>query len=321
VTYQNDAFYDPVLREHRRVAFGFLSFSLPHSDDSSRAWRIAWDNVFFGMVMAVGGHLRFDLRMYQSLDPASRRLFLLLSKLFCRHSVTPKFDLVYLGVEVLGFAPSIAPRDLRIKIKRCVQRLIDRRIVAPTQADAMFRRSAKGACMVRLERGEYFRNRSQGVQRAAMVESPLIELLREIGLDDQSASRCIRKHPRHLVQQWVDITLAAKERHGASFFKRSPAAYFVDNLQKAAQGTRTPPDWWHALRREERRPTRNVVRSKTSSNPEVNSYDALVQDVFGHFERAGQPSDIARRNAVRFAESCQIGPKAANVAQLLKLFR
>ena len=108
VTYQNDAFYDPLRREHRRVGFGFLSYSLPLVSDSSRAWRIAWDAVFFEVAAAVGGHLRFDLELYRQLDAASRRLFLLVSKLFRRKPGTPPLELGYLGHHVLGFAPTLS---------------------------------------------------------------------------------------------------------------------------------------------------------------------------------------------------------------------
>ena len=47
VRYQNERFFDPIRREHRTVSFGFLSYSLPLEDDSSRAWRIVWDPLFF----------------------------------------------------------------------------------------------------------------------------------------------------------------------------------------------------------------------------------------------------------------------------------
>ena len=43
VRYTCNAFYDPLRHEHREVSFGFLSYSLPLSDDVSRAWRFAWD--------------------------------------------------------------------------------------------------------------------------------------------------------------------------------------------------------------------------------------------------------------------------------------
>ncbi|MCI0539967.1 MAG: hypothetical protein L0Z50_32580, partial [Verrucomicrobiales bacterium] len=39
VRYRNEFFYDPVRAEHRKVSFGFLSYSLPIDPESSRAWR------------------------------------------------------------------------------------------------------------------------------------------------------------------------------------------------------------------------------------------------------------------------------------------
>ena len=65
VSYASDAFYDPVRAEHRRVRFGFLSYSLPLDPDSSRAWRIAWDPIFFDLVRPLGGQFRFDLATYR----------------------------------------------------------------------------------------------------------------------------------------------------------------------------------------------------------------------------------------------------------------
>ncbi len=65
-----------------------------------------------------------------------------------------------------------------------------------------------------------------------------------------------------LLAEWVDITLAARERFGETFFKRSPAAYFTDNVKAAAVGRRTPPDWWLDVRKEEqRRVETNAIRS------------------------------------------------------------
>ena len=60
VTYRNDGFYDPVRGEHRRVSFGFLSYSLPLDLESSRAWHIAWDPIFFEFCLAARSMLAFD---------------------------------------------------------------------------------------------------------------------------------------------------------------------------------------------------------------------------------------------------------------------
>ena len=82
IRYRNDSFYDPVRGEHRRVSFGFFSYSLPLNPQSSRAWRFGWDPIFFDLVRATGGHFRFDLDIYRRLDPASRRLLLLRASSF-----------------------------------------------------------------------------------------------------------------------------------------------------------------------------------------------------------------------------------------------
>ncbi|MBW3596839.1 MAG: hypothetical protein KY475_06130, partial [Planctomycetes bacterium] len=125
VSYQNDCFYDPVRGEHRRVGFGFLSYSLPLDTASSRAWRFAWDPIFFEFCQAVGSALSFDLATYRQLDRASRRLYLLLKKVFWRHDLSPAFDLRHLAVNVLGFSDTLETWKLKQKVVRCVQVLLD----------------------------------------------------------------------------------------------------------------------------------------------------------------------------------------------------
>jgi hypothetical protein len=105
VIYENTAFYDPIRGEHRDVAFGFLKYSLPTSPESSRAWRFVWDQQFFEFCQATGGSLWFDLATYRKLDSASRRLFVLIQKIFHRSGVSPTFNVQRLCVDVLGFAP------------------------------------------------------------------------------------------------------------------------------------------------------------------------------------------------------------------------
>ena len=103
VTYRNDGFYDPVRCEHRRVSFGFLSYSLPLDLESSRAWQIAWDPIFFEFCLAARSMLAFDFAVYLELDPASRRLFLFLHKLFWRYRRTPPIGIRELGDASVGF--------------------------------------------------------------------------------------------------------------------------------------------------------------------------------------------------------------------------
>jgi len=309
VGYQNDAFYDPVRGEHRRVSFRLLSYSLPLWDESSRAWRIVWDPLLFEFMLVSGGYLRFDLQTYRQLDAASRRMFLLLSKVFRRRAASPAFDLRYLGVQVLGFAATLATRDLKAKVSRCVKRLTELEMVKRGDPEAMFRQKANGAMSVRLDRGPYFSQGKRTHSIAGSVDSPLVEPLRAIGVDEGAIRKVLAEYPVRVIQEWVDITLAAEERFGPQFFKRSPAAFFVDNLRNAAAGTRTPPDWWQELRRAEQRSRpahrRRGRTSDLAANDDTEENvvlpDRVTEAMRLQFEAAGQSTQSARRNAEQFA--------------------
>jgi hypothetical protein len=323
VTYQNDGFYDPLRREHRRVAFGFLSYSLPLAPHSSRAWRFAWDTVFFELATVIGGYLRFDLAIYRELDPASRRLFLLVSKLFRRQPRTPPLDLCHLGQHVLGIAPTVAKRDLKVKVKRCIQRLSDHAVVASTENWTSSRSSSSKVEKVQLTRGPYFSRGKPRETATPSIESPLAELLAQIGLDPRATDRCLAQYSAELLQQWLDITLAARERRGQSFFKKSAAAYFMDNVQKAAQGKRTPPDWWHDLVKEERRRQAQICRQERSRHRDAKSDDmaaGLPAALARQFRAAGQSPKDAEASAHRFLNLYreQDGNSITDLLKLLK---
>lgn len=247
VRYLNDGFYDPMRAEHRRVNFGFFSYSTPIDPNSSRAWRIAWDQVFFEFAAAARGALRFDLAIYRQLDPASRRLFLFLTKLFARSTETFPLDVAKLAINVLGFSPSLRPSDLKLRVVRCVHRLAELGVVAT--ADGVVQKAGVGHYRLVLRKGHYHKT----PKKVSRIESPLVEPLRSLGVDENAISRVLSRFPHSDVREWVDITLAARERFGRGFFRRSPAAYLIDNLKASAIGTRTPPDWWHEIRKAEER--------------------------------------------------------------------
>jgi hypothetical protein len=251
VHYQNDHFYDPIRGEHRKVSFGFFSYSLPLDPKSNRAWRIAWDPIFFEFAKASSGYLRFDLEMYRNLDPATRRMFLLLSKIFYRKSVTPSFELRSLAEGVLGICPRLCARDLKRKVSRCVQELQARGIVGGDAGTIPFRKRGPGQYVLSLSRGPYFEDRRMQPSKMATNDSALFEPLGRIGLTETTMVSLIRKYPAAMLREWTDITLAAMERKGTGFFKKSPAAYLLDNLKHAVKGTRTVPDWWLDVRKAE----------------------------------------------------------------------
>lgn len=324
VTYVNDRFYDPVRGEHRSVAFGFLSYSLPHDPTSSRAWRFVWDPIFFEFCQAAKGSLLFDLETYRSLDFASRRLFLLLKKIFYRNPQSPAFDVRHLGVNVLGFAPSIDTWNLKAKIIQCVKRLAEHDIIQlPAGASGrknLFEKKAVGAYTIRFQRGSYFERKPAAEAQMLVTDSALYEPLKAIGFDDAAIARIITKYKPPLIQVWADITLAAKEK-SPGFFKVGPQAYFMDNIEKASQGTRTPPDWWYQHRKEEERRDRETKR-KVLNLPERQGSKADEDRAFEEYLRGegqGTFAEIIDRMRSQLEGSGQSPREAArNAAEMAR---
>ncbi len=261
VSYLCNAFYDPVRQGHRDVSFHFFSYTLPRDPSSNRAWRLNWDQTFLDLVKHGASHLRFDLDLYRRLDPASRRLFLFVSKIFHRREVLPQFDLQHLAVDVLGFSSSVAPRDLRIKLQRCLSRLETRGVVR----DPKIVRVGKNRYVVNAIRGPHFDRRSGRDSHRRNLE-PVLATLISVGFDTKSAASLIRRFPIRLLEEWADITLAKIDQQGRGSFRKSPMAYLVDSVSKAKNGTRTPPDWWHELQRAERQKTELTDESRKVLN-------------------------------------------------------
>ena len=105
--YDADAFYFPEMNEYRPVVMGILKYDRPQDLTSKRPWCITWDGKFFQFCKHTSGGLFFDLATYRQLDFASRRLFLLLLKIFGDGRRSPRFDLRQLAVNVLGYQPGL----------------------------------------------------------------------------------------------------------------------------------------------------------------------------------------------------------------------
>jgi hypothetical protein len=196
--------------------------------------------------------LAFDFTVYSALDPASRRLFLLLHKLFWRYRRTPPMSVRDLAAHVLGFSASLTATEIKARIRRVADRLRESGVISATRG-GWFQKLGKGDYTVRFSRGKHF---DKPVRRPKVVdelESPLADPLRSIGFRPNEVRRILQQFSDTLIEQWADVTLAAVEQKGPSFFKRSPQAYFMHNVQQAAQGTRTPPDWWLDLCKQESR--------------------------------------------------------------------
>lgn len=322
VAYRNDRFFDPIRGEHRDVAFGLLKYSLPLDPASSRAWRFFWDQQFFDFCSAIRGSFQFDLDRYRELDFATRRLYLLLKKLFWRRT-SIRIDARHLAVNTLGFSASIPVADLKIKLRRCLEKLLDQGFLAlppgVETATELFVKRGKGRYAVTCIRGPQFDEANSTGRTARLGDSPLYDPLSSIGFTDQAIQRILNKYKSALIQEWADITLAAHDR---GIITKDPQAFFRYYAERAANRQATPPDWWYELRRKEERkrwqeaqsaaPTVANAMSTTKSFDEAfeeylqgqakDVFAEINQRLFGDFQRAGKADHEARRASERFAK-------------------
>ncbi len=315
IRYQCSAFYDPVRGEHRDVAFGFLNYSLPLGTDSSRAWRFAWDPIFFELAQATGGALSFDLSLYRDMGAASRRLYLWLKKVLWRNDPSPRVEIRHLAVDVLGFSEESETWRLKQKLTRCIHELADLGIVdLPKPPTELYEKAFAGTYSVRLHRGPRFNERSK-CEQESIQDSPVFDVLQSLNFEPTEIRSLLRKYPARTLERWADITLAARERHGDGFFKASPKAYFVDNVKAAVTSGRTEPDWWRDMRKQQLQQERDqeIAKRTVLQNSELDGFDEYVQDeareVFetvtrrfvDSFKKQGQAESVAEANAKEMA--------------------
>ena len=321
VAYQNDRFYDPIRGEHRDVGFGLIKYSLPIDPGSSRAWRFVWDQQFFEFCQSMRGSFQFDLDLYRDLDFASRRLFLFLKKLFWRRD-TVQLDVSHLAINVLGFSPSIPVADVKVKLTRCVNKLIGNRLLAPFPHESttrtLFVKRGPANYEITLRRGAYFEEPIQFSRRAALKDSPLYDPLKAIGFTDHAITQIVSRYRPSMIGQWTDITLAAIDR---KIINKDPKAYFNYYIAKAAKKETTPPDWWRNLRKqeekqnwEEQRANSPIVAGALTASTDFDeafnvyledearqTFEQVSADLLRQFTSAVRPSDEAKEAANRFA--------------------
>lgn len=280
VAYQNTAFYNPVTQQHERVTLHFFSTYLPTKGrggdvDADRVWRIEWSPLFFKMCQATGGTLLFDLDLYRDLTPAARRLFLKLKDRFWR-SKRVFLNVDDLTIHGLGFSADRPLKKRKYDLTACMQELLDRGIIelgrGQSDLKQLFLKRAKGVYVVQFLEGPYFRQPLAGkaATRAAIVDDPLYQPLKIIGVDDAGIRRLFEQCSRGLIQKWIRVTDAAMHERPRGFpgFKATPAAFLID----AVQNGRLPPDWIYAHEKQRQRQQWEQERR------EMQSHDAVLRE-------------------------------------------
>ena len=185
-SYQNDGFYNPETQEREYAAFQFLSILLPtvggvgETVDNDRCWRIEWNPAFFRSCRASGGNLLFDLELFRTLTPASRRLFLKLKDRFWR-SKRVFMNVEDLTVNGLGFAANRPLRKRKYDLTNCIRELLDVQVLTlgrgQNDVKNLFMKRGKGSYVVVFHEGEYFRQpTSERIQRLRRRPSSAIDI-------------------------------------------------------------------------------------------------------------------------------------------------
>lgn len=251
--YDADAFYFPEMNEYRPVVMGILKYDRPQDLASKRPWCITWDSKFFQFCKHTSGGLFFDLNTYRQLDFASRRLFLLLLKIFGDGRRSPRFDLRQLAVNVLGYQAGLPAKKYKQYVTRCAQTLLDRGVLGlPSGVNEItqtYRKEAVGRYSVCFQAGEYFRTRQDAASATAPhgvpSDSPHYDPLKAIGFSDGEIATILRDYASKTIVKAADITLKASEGgKNVPKIQKHPKAFFRYYVQQLAARTVTPPDWY-----------------------------------------------------------------------------
>ncbi len=293
--YDADAFYFPDMNEYRPVVMGILKYDRPQDLASKRPWRITWDSKFFDFCKHSSGGLFFDLATYRELDCASRRLFLLLLKIFGDGRKSPRFDSQQLAVNVLGYQSGLPAKKYKQYVTRSAQNLLDRGIVSlpPGMGDITqtYRKEAVGRYSIRFQAGEYFLSKHDTASAvpapSVPSDSPHYDPLKEIGFSDKEIADILRDCPSKCIVKAADITLKAVEGgKNVPKIQKHPKAFFRYYVQNLTAKTVTPPDWYvHAVDREKKEVQRRQLRDLSAD------YQTAYQAEFDAFLQAQKGTD------------------------------
>jgi hypothetical protein len=241
VIYRNSAWWDRQRSQHRDVGFHFLSHDLPatsesRGDDHGREpWTIWWDPLFFRLMDSSRGFVWFDFPTYRALkNPAARRGFLLLQKIFHHRDVTPRFDMQAFATQQLGYAAGLEAKSVRQKLKALIAAWQEQGIVDPAaDPESFFARQGPGRWTLTLKRGPRFDAPAPRprITTGRTVDHPSYEILKNLDLTHDEIQSIQESHRDSLVYVIRTAQLAqVVHRQGKS--GETPKRIFRDMLEK-----------------------------------------------------------------------------------------
>lgn len=209
VVYRNSAWWDRQRGQHRDVGFHFLSHDLPSSgetrpDDQKREpWTILWDPLFFRLMDSSRGFVWFDFETFRALkNPAARRGYLLLRKIFHHRETTPRFDMRAFATQQLGYSAGLEPKSIRQKLKGLIATWQEQGIVDPAaDPESFFERRGPGQWTLILRRGPRFADPSARPMLPATraADHPSYEILSHLELTHQEIVEIQTRYRDNLV--------------------------------------------------------------------------------------------------------------------------
>lgn len=244
VVYRNSAWWDRQRGQHRDVGFHFLSHDLPATsesrDDPGREpWTILWDPLFFRLMDTSRGFVWFDFETFRALkNPAARRGYLLLRKIFHHRETTPRFDMCAFATQQLGYAAGLEPKSIRQKLKKLIAIWQEQGIVeADTDPDTFFERRGPGQWTLILRRGPRFADPASrpNLSTARAADHPSYEILSHLELTHQEIVEIqtrYRDNPIYVVRA-AQTARSVQRQSGVASDAR---AIFLEYLDRMAAG-------------------------------------------------------------------------------------
>ncbi len=207
--YRNSAWWDRQRGQHRDVGFHFLSHDLPAAgesrpDDQKREpWTILWDPLFFRLMDSSRGFVWFDFETFRALkNPAARRGYLLLRKIFHHRETSPRFDMRSFATQQLGYATGLEPKSIRQKLKGLIATWQEQGIVDPdADPETFFERRGPGQWTLILRRGPRFAEPADRpvLPATRAADHPSYEILSHLELTHQEIVEIQARYRDHLV--------------------------------------------------------------------------------------------------------------------------
>ena len=159
----------------------------------------------------------------------AKRLYRFLDKRFF-HSSELEFDLKTLAYEHIGLSRNSPTGDLKRKLSVAIDELEEKGYLQPIAKEKRFIKEGPGAwriVFVRRNADMALRSNSQSTDAGA---GDLVTALVQFGVREQKASDLVRRFPRELVEQKLEIAQWLKQR-ADSRVSSNPAGYLVSSVE------------------------------------------------------------------------------------------